>query len=435
MCQRSTPAGAARCCSDHQRSHLCTPSTLNARRCCCPLLRASSKRSHLCTRVNSTLHPCGCCSLLRALSAASTLRPLHTTRQCSSLIAAARPLGSINQVLDTVSACTDLKSVGEVYRLTLGALKSGGNERLWFNTKAKLAKAYLQGGDFAAADHTIAELHRTCTGADGADDQSKGTYLLEVYGLIIQLCTATKDTARMREVYPKVMQLNAAVEDPRTMGLIREEGGKMYMATGQWSMAYNEFYEGFRNYQEAGNKRAKDCLKYVVLANMLALSDINPFAAREAKVYQEEKEVAAMMELRMAYETNDLARFEKTLQNKANRILDDNFIMAYVEPLKRRMREQVLLAIVKPYRRINLAFMARELNLPEPAVEGLLVELILDERLSGSIDQLQGFLQVGEDDADNSPKKYEALMGWSDELRKATTALTSRIALTADARG
>lgn len=26
------------------------------------------------------------------------------------------------------------------------------------------------------------------------------------------------------------------------------------------------------------------CLKYVVLANMLALSDINPFAAREAKV-------------------------------------------------------------------------------------------------------------------------------------------------------
>ncbi|KAG5187539.1 PCI domain-containing protein [Tribonema minus] len=325
---------------------------------------------------------------------------------------------SINQVLDTVSACTDLKSVGEVYRLTLGALKSGGNERLWFNTKAKLAKAYLQGGDFAAADHTIAELHRTCTGADGADDQSKGTYLLEVYGLIIQLCTATKDTARMREVYPRVMQLNA-----------------MYMATGQWSMAYNEFYEGFRNYQEAGNKRAKDCLKYVVLANMLALSDINPFAAREAKVYQEEKEVAAMMELRMAYETNDLARFEKTLQNKANRILDDNFIMAYVEPLKRRMREQVLLAIVRPYRRINLAFMARELNLPEPAVEGLLVELILDERLSGSIDQLQGFLQVGEDDADNSPKKYEALMGWSDELRKATTALTSRIALTADARG
>eukprot|EP00953_Heterococcus_sp_UTEX-ZZ885_P027392 14695-Heterococcus_DN1.PRE.1 len=86
------------------------------------------------------------------------------------------------------------------------------------------------------------------------------------------------------------------------------------MSLGQWSDAYNEFYEGFRNYQEAGNKRAKDCLKYVVLANMLALSDINPFAAREAKVYQDEKEVAAMMDLRLAYEGNDLDKFERTLK-------------------------------------------------------------------------------------------------------------------------
>jgi hypothetical protein len=38
--------------------------------------------------------------------------------------------------------------------------------------------------------------------------------------------------------------------------------------------------------QEAGNARARDCLKYVVLANILAQSNINPFAAREAKVYQ-----------------------------------------------------------------------------------------------------------------------------------------------------
>jgi COP9 signalosome complex subunit 2 len=31
----------------------------------------------------------------------------------------------------------------------------------------------------------------------------------------------------------------------------------MYMSMEQWNDAYNEFYEGFRNYQEAGNKRAK----------------------------------------------------------------------------------------------------------------------------------------------------------------------------------
>ena len=45
-------------------------------------------------------------------------------------------------------------------------------------------------------------------------------------------------------------------------------------------------------YRCTGNPRAKDALKYVVLANMLALSDINPFAAQEAIAFQEEKEVS-----------------------------------------------------------------------------------------------------------------------------------------------
>lgn len=53
----------------------------------------------------------------------------------------------------------------------------------------------------------------------------------------------------MKAIYPKTLNLNHAVADPRIMGVIREEGGKMYMAEGQWETAYNEFYEGFRAYQ------------------------------------------------------------------------------------------------------------------------------------------------------------------------------------------
>jgi hypothetical protein len=34
----------------------------------------------------------------------------------------------------------------------------------------------------------------------------------------------------------------------------------------------------------------------------------------------------------------------------------------------------------------------------------------------------------------NSPKKYEALTAWSEQLRGATKALTSRLAVAADGR-
>ena len=186
-------------------------------------------------------------------------------------------------------------------------------------------------------------LKQSCQLPDGRDDPSKGTYLLEVYCLEIQLCSLTRNATRMRQIYPRTMNLNAAVADPRIMGVIREEGGKMHMSEGNWDDAYNELYEAFRNYQEAGNPRAKDCLKYVVLASMLALSHINPFAAREAKVFAEDLEIIAMSDLRMSLESNDLARFERILKNKQNRIVNEPFLMTYIEPLRRRMREQVLL--------------------------------------------------------------------------------------------
>ena len=200
-----------------------------------------------------------------------------------------------------------------------------------------------------------------------------------------------------------------------------------YMADEHWNDAYNEFYEGFRAYQEAGNARAKDCLKYVVLANMLALSDINPFAAREAKVYQEAKEITAMMELRMAYEANDLAKFERTLRNKQNKILDDPFIMTYVEPLRRRMREQVLLALVRPYQTIRLEFVARELGLAPGDVESLLVDMILDKRIVGKVDQINGFLQLGDGKSSLLSKKYDSIAKWTAALSALSNTCGTRI--------
>lgn len=245
-----------------------------------------------------------------------------------------------NSDINSVSS-TDVKVLSEMYEITLIALKNANNERLWFNTNLKLAKLYLSDNKFSEVERILGVLKSSCLLPNGEDDNSKGSNLLEIYCAEIQLCSITRNSVRMREVYRKTLSLNAAVSDPRTMGVIREEGGKMHMAEGNWEEAYNELYEAFRNYQQAGNPRARDCLKYVVLASMLSLTAVNPFAAREAKVYSEDKEIIAMSDLRQSLEANDLQRFERTLKNKQNRILDEPFLMTYIQPLTRRMREQV----------------------------------------------------------------------------------------------
>jgi len=239
-------------------------------------------------------------------------------------------------------------------------------------------------------------LKQSCQHSDGTDDVSKGSLLLEAYCLEIQLCSATNDASRMRHIYPKTLHMNNVVSDPRIMGLIREEGGKMYMSQGLWLDAYNELYEAFRNYQASGNSRAKDTLKYVVLASMLGLTDINPFDAREAKVYIEDPEIKAMSDLRKSLEANDIRKFERTIRDKKNKICDEAFLMSYIAPLRRRMQEQVVMSITAPYEKITLINIGIDLNMSIPEVEELLCNLILDGKLSGRVNQLTGVLTMDE---------------------------------------
>ena len=76
---------------------------------------------------------------------------------------------------------------------------------------------------------------------------------------------------------------------------------------------------------------------------------IDPLAAPEAKVFVEDKEIMAMRDLRLALDANDLVRFERTLRDKGNKIIDEPFLMKYIDPLHRRMHEQVLVNVLKPY--------------------------------------------------------------------------------------
>lgn len=74
------------------------------------------------------------------------------------------------------------------------------------------------------------------------------------------------------------------------------------------------FQQAFKNYDEAGAVRRIQCLKYLVLANMLMESSVDPFDAQEAKPYKNDGEVLAMTNLVNAYQENNIMEFEKILR-------------------------------------------------------------------------------------------------------------------------
>ncbi|PHT34594.1 hypothetical protein CQW23_26394 [Capsicum baccatum] len=210
------------------------------------------------------------------------------------------------------------------------------------------------------------------------------------------------------------------------MGIIRECGGKMHMAERQWAEAATDFFEAFKNYDEAGNQRRIQCLKYLVLANMLMESEVNPFDGQEAKPYKNDPEILVMTNLIAAYQRNEILEFEKILKSNRRTIMDDPFIRNYIEDLLRNVRTQVLLKIIKPYTRIRIPFISKELNVPEKDVEELLVSLILDNRIHGHIDQVNRLLECG--DRSKGMKKYTAIDKWNTQLRLPYMALGANVA-------
>lgn len=56
---------------------------------------------------------------------------------------------------------------------------------------------------------------------NGEDDLKKGTQLLEIYALEIQMYTAQKNNKKLKELYEQSLHIKSAIPHPLIMGVIR----------------------------------------------------------------------------------------------------------------------------------------------------------------------------------------------------------------------
>lgn len=316
----------------------------------------------------------------------------------------------------------------------------------------------------------------------------KGTQLLEIYALEIQMYTEQKNNKKLKALYEQSLHIRSAIPHPLIMGVIRECGGetpshfegrgrnaggccegKMHLREGEFDKAHTDFFEAFKNYDESGNLRRMTCLKYVVLANMLMKvplapfahegpprgqagwvigleSDINPFDSQEAKPYKNDPEILAMTNLVSAYQNNDIAQFELILRTQREKIMADPFIREHITghtffpagswlcwtkqeglaELLRNIRTQVLVKLIRPYTRIQLSYLAAELNIPLPDVSKLLVHCILDKWIRGRIDEVKGVLEVEQTAGTDAADRYAALQRWTANLYALHLTIANR---------
>ncbi|KAJ7292889.1 PCI domain-containing protein [Mycena rebaudengoi] len=342
---------------------------------------------------------------------------------------------TINGILDYVGGgqggVIEVDVLEKFYQATKDALEDAKNERLSVKTNLKLAKLWLDRKEYSRLSKLIRDLHRaTAQVGDGDDSQSqRGTQLLEIYALEIQMYNETRNFKKLKEIYnlSTSNDVRSAIPHPRIMGIIKECGGKMWMGERQWNRASEDFFESFRSYDEAGSPQRIQVLKYLVLANMLTGSEVNPFDSQETKPYKTDPQIKAMTDLVDAYQRREVHSAEKILKDNHSTIMDDAFIRLYIGELLRSLRTQYLIDLIKPYTRLELSFLAKQLNVEINEVEELLIGLILEGKVEGRIDQVGMRLELDRKQS-LEKKRYAALNKWTEALESVHAAVVGKTA-------
>ncbi|MBW0473964.1 hypothetical protein O181_013679 [Austropuccinia psidii MF-1] len=352
---------------------------------------------------------------------------------------------SINGILDYVSAAQDLETamMQQWFEVTQKALENAKNDRLNFKTDLKLAKIWLDRKEYSRLEPIILKLRTAINAPDPASpslpsqagpgrrsdnfegNNSTGTLLLEVLAIEIQMYTDRKETQKLREIYDQTLTVKSTIPHPKIMGIIRECGGKMHMSEKNWASAQYDFFEAFKNYDEAGSPQRISSLKYLVLAHMLMNSGIDPFDSQETKPYKQDPQIIAMTNLVAAYQRQDVHETERIIRNNRATILDDTFIAAYIQDVLLSLRTQWIIGILQSYTRIQVSHIACQLKITDSEVENLIIFLILDKKISGSLDQVNGIIELNTS-AELDSKRYVAFLKWNSTLQRLHSSIIQK---------
>jgi len=332
---------------------------------------------------------------------------------------------AIRQILDTVQQSQDAEALTQMYSMTLDCFKSkSGKEHVWFDFAMRLCKTYLEVKQYDKCKALLDELHTSCKTVAGEDDLTKGADLLQIYALQIQIMAAQKNRMGLNELFEKTARLGADVHDDRSMSVIKECWGKHFASMNQWNEAYANFFDAFRAYSQIGHTNVRQCLKYVVVACMLAENTTNPFVTPEAGVYQSHSDIIPIASLLQSFENDDINQFEAILNRDKSSILNDEFIKEYMPSVQLRLRSRVLVKLIKPYKRVKLDWLCKQLNAKPNEIENLVVNLILDGTINGRLDQIQALLDLNF--VTQTDKLYKEMIEWTKALNRLQSTIANK---------
>lgn len=204
---------------------------------------------------------------------------------------------------------------------------------------------------------------------------------------------------------------------PSIQAEIESVSGTIHLAEKDYQIACSYFIESLEGFHQQNDKqKASKIFRHLLISKILMgnLSEAQSLIeGKHGENYSRFDQTSlALLEIFEAYKKKSLVLLSHALNTKADSLKADPVVFSQLEALYGQLLEQNILKLIMPYSRIQLSHLSLKLQVLEDIVEKKLCEMILDQKLRGSIDQDQGILILFPDE------KQSEIFDYSVEIMK-----------------
>lgn len=258
---------------------------------------------------------------------------------------------------------------------------------------ARLVRLYNDLQRYTQALPLAADLIRELKKVDDKDvlvevelEESKAYYNLANIGRARASLTGARTTA------------NAIYVNPKMQAALDLQSGILHAADEKdFKTAFSYFYEAFEGYDSVDEKgSALTALKYMLLCKvMLDVPDeVNSLLSAKLALKYNGSDLEAMKAIAAAAQNRSLKDFQAAFGAFPQELQMDPVVRKHFHSLSERMLEKDLCRIIEPYSFVQIDHVAQQIGIDRSKVEKKLSQMILDQKLSGSLDQGEGMLIV-----------------------------------------
>lgn len=287
---------------------------------------------------------------------------------------------SINKLLLRYMTCSDRSFVGKMYNIIVNQLQDSvvagiSGHRLWLRINLSRFNDLLEENDLPAAKVLLQSIKEQLT---KVSELTRNSFALEVIAAEIEYSMRFGGPlSELSQFHKQSSQVSNTITHPRVMGVIWECGATVHFHRGQFEKARLEFYESFKNYDEAGSSSKKKILKYLGLCSMLTDSEVNPFESQETQTYAQLAEYENLIRLITAYEECDLDVFYdvlKLMKTTHDVLTKDRLFHIAEKRILHNLKLKVISNYLKASKAVTYDYLLRKLGLDcDEELENLLL--------------------------------------------------------------